>query len=110
MTEPPDPPEANGAAWAALLSAAIGGAAVGTATVLAECSPTAARLLQWYRPAGSLSGVAGCAVLAWAGGWAALHVRWRGKHLRRETALLVVTCGLVAAGVLATFPPVYELF
>ena len=100
---------ANGPAWAAILAAAIGGFAVAVLTDLSEVSPRAAALLQWYRPAGALSGVAGGAVLVWAGTWAALHARWHGRDLRRSTLLLTATCTMVAASIVCTFPPFYQL-
>ena len=110
-TSPPPPPRpvANGAAWAALLSAAIGGGTFAVLTDLSEASRAASGKLQWYGPAGSLSGVAIGSVVIWAGVWAGLHVRWRGRTLARQRTLLAITGALVVLSLVATFPPFYEL-
>jgi hypothetical protein len=109
-SEFPEPlPAPNGPAWAALLSAAIGGAAFGLLTDASEASPRLSRLLNWYHPSGSLSGVAICAVLIWAAAWLALHARWNHRALRRQKTLTAVTCLLVLLALLATFPPFYDL-
>jgi hypothetical protein len=102
--------ESDGPAWAALLAGAIGAFAFAGLTVASEASAAVARALLWYRPAGSLSGVAGGAVLTWAIAWVALHLRWAGRHVKRSRLLLVVVIGLVVAALLGTCPPVYELF
>jgi len=101
---------ANGPAWAVMLSASIGAVAFGSLTMLSECSPRASHFLLWYRPAGSLSGVAICAILIWVGVWAVLHARWKSKRIGYQRSLMVVILALVLFSLLATFPPFYELF
>ena len=81
----------------------------GIATDLSECSPRAAKLLLWYRPAGSLSGVAGVAILIWVVVWAALFVLWRGKRIANGRILMAIILAVGGAAIVATFPPFYEL-
>lgn len=105
-----EPPSlGSGAAWAGLLAAGIGGVTFGALTDLSETSAAASRALQWYQPAGSLSGVAIGTILVWFTLWAILHLRWKNKQLRHERTLLIVTCLLVVIALVATFPPFYEL-
>ena len=61
-----------------------------------------------YGPAGGLSGRSTFAVVVWLGAWGILHARWRGRALE---ARQVFTWALVlmALGILAAFPPVWEL-
>jgi hypothetical protein len=100
----------NGSAWAALLSAGIGAFAFGVMTILSEVfTKWASRTLQWYRPSGALSGVAGCAVIVWLVVWVVLHTRWNGKQLQRHYALMITTLLLAVAALIATFPSFYEL-
>jgi hypothetical protein len=100
---------ASGAAWAALLSAGIGGLAVGLITDVSECSPRISKLLVWYHPAGALSGVAICAIIVWLISWAILHICCNGKTVKAQGMLIAVISFLAAAAVVTTFPPFYEL-
>jgi hypothetical protein len=99
----------NGAAWAALLAASIGAAGFGLLTVLSESSHAASKILQWYPPAGSLSGVAICAILIWAAAWVVLHVRWKRQTIQNASMLMAISFAMVLLALLATFPPFYEL-
>jgi hypothetical protein len=99
----------NGAAWATLLAAGLGGFAFGLITDLSECSARVAKLLAWYRPAGALSGVVICAIIVWLGIWAALHTRWNGKRLEAQGTLIAIISLLALAAVVTTFPPFYEM-
>jgi hypothetical protein len=101
---------ANGAAWAALLAAGIGGFAFGLITDASECSATISKHLIWYQPAGALSGVAICAIIVWLISWAGLHIWWSGRRIKAQGMLIAVISFLAAAAVLTTFPPFYELF
>ncbi|HZZ42088.1 MAG TPA: hypothetical protein VFE58_04060 [Tepidisphaeraceae bacterium] len=100
----------NGLAWAALLSSAIGCAAFGVATILSESSANLSQSLNWYRPSGSLSGVAGSAVAIWLVSWITLALIWKGRRLQHERTLIAVILFLVLASLIATFPPFYEIF
>lgn len=99
----------NGDAWAALLSASIGAIAFGIITDMSECSEKVSGLLQWYRPAGALSGVGISAVAIWIATWVALQGRWKSKRLQNQRTILAVTIILSLAALLTTFPPFYEL-
>ena len=99
----------NGAAWAALLSAGIGGLGFGILTDISECSPSASKLLlKVYPPAGSLSGVAVCSVLVWIAVWMALHARWHRRQIHHQRTMVVVIVLLTLAALVTTFPPFYE--
>ena len=101
----------DGPAWAALVSAGIGGLGFGILTDLSEIFPDRAKhLLQFYPPAGSLTGVAVCAIVIWAAAWFGLHVRWNGKQIKHKRTLMAVTLLLVLAALVLTFPPFYDMF
>jgi hypothetical protein len=99
----------NGPAWAALIAGAFGGFLFGVLTDISEVSKTASDHLQWYRPAGALSGVAIAAVAIWLIVWAILHVLWKNKRMQNQQLLLLISCALILGGIIATFPPFYEL-
>lgn len=100
----------NGPAWAALLAAGIGCVSFGVITDISESSARVSRALQWYSPAGSLSGVAMCAIVIWLIAWAALHARWRDRQLANQRTLMTATFLLILAALVTTFPPFYGLF
>ncbi len=107
MTTTQPPP--NGPAWAGLLSAAIGAIAFGIITDLSECSAKISKLLQWYRPAGALSGVGICTVVIWLTTWVVLHRRWKTSRVHNQQALMIFTITLSALSLVLTFPLFYEL-
>ena len=97
---------ANGAALASFLGAGIGAFAMGVLVILNEAGLFAAPAL--YAPAGGVSGRTTFAALIWLIGWAALHSRWKDRHIesRRVNTATVLLIGL---GVLLCFPPVWGL-
>lgn len=99
----------NGAAMAAILSAALGVFVIGVATVLASASPSIKNLLNWWNPAGPLSGKTGVGVIAWIMTWGVLHLLWRGKEIRFRP-VWIVSVILLIGGLLLTFPPIFEAF
>jgi hypothetical protein len=101
---------ANGAVWATLLAAGVGGLAFGLITDVSECSASISKHLIWYPPAGALSGVAICAVIIWIIFWGGLHIRWREKRIEAQGKLVAMITFLALAAVVTTFPPFYELF
>jgi len=110
MTEPTlleDRP--NGPVAAALLGGGLGAATLGLLTTLGENCKPIGDALNWWKPAGSLTGKAGLAVAAFFVSWGILHFVLRGKNVRfiRIAVLAVVLLGL---GLLGTFPPFFELF
>jgi hypothetical protein len=98
----------NGPAAAAILSAGAGCAFMGILSVVAGASKPIAKLLTFYVPTGSLSGVSSVAILLWLVTWFILAKRWRLKTIAigkvNTTAFL-----LLALGVLLTFPPFADL-
>jgi hypothetical protein len=97
----------NGAALAAFLGAGIGAFAVGLFVLLNEAGLFAAPAV--YGPAGGVSGRTTLAVVTWLAAWALLHARWKDRELEARRVLRV-TLGLIALGVLATFPPLWGIF
>lgn len=111
-TEPTDPvPEhaIDGASLAAVLAAGIGGFAMGLFVILHVTGVYSAPGL--YGPAGGVSGRTTFAVVVWLAAWAVLHIRWKDEVPGPERVSRVVraTLVLVALGLLATFPPLWEL-
>jgi hypothetical protein len=98
---------ANGPAWAALLAAGIGGFAMGLVVLLNEAGIFTAPSL--YAPSGGVSGRTTIAVAVWLVSWAVLHARWRERRVEARR-IRTVMLALIAAGLVATFPPVWALF
>lgn len=99
----------NGAAAAAVLAAAIGTAVLGLLTTLAAASKGIGVALDFYAPAGPLSGKSTVTVIVWLAAWIVLHVAWRNRQVAPR-ALTWLTLALVVLGLLGTFPPVFEAF
>lgn len=99
----------NGAAAAAVLAAGIGSFVLGLFTTLAAASEGIKELLNWYGPAGPLSGKSSLAVIAWLVAWGILHVRWKDREVNFDR-IFVITLVLIGLGLLLTFPPVFEAF
>ncbi len=99
----------NGPAAAAILSAGVGSAIIGLMTTGAVISAELKAALNWWSPAGPLTGKTGLGVIAWLVTWVVLHVLWKDKDVPL-IRVLVVTLVLLALGLLLTFPPVFESF
>jgi len=93
----------------ALLAGGIGSAVLGLMTILAEASASVKTALTWSTPVGALSGKTGWAVIAFFVSWLVLQVIFRGKNVNfaRFTTVALV---LLVFGLLATFPPIFDLF
>lgn len=99
----------DGPALAAVFSAALGTALIGLATIAAQANVAIKNALNWWDPAGPLTGKTGVGVLAWLLSWLVLHCLWQGRELpfrRLWTCSLV----LILIGFLGTFPLVFEAF
>jgi hypothetical protein len=98
----------NGAAAAALLSAAIGAFALGVLALVGDAFAWAARALNLWNPTGPLSGVTSVAIAVWLVSWLALSRQWAHRQidLARINRLAAV---LFIAGLLLTFPPFMDL-
>lgn len=90
---------------AAILGAGIGAFAMGLVVILGELGVSIPAV---YAPAGGVSGRTSAAAIIWLVAWAVLHYRWRDKSIEPRR-IHAWTLGLVAAGVLLTFPPVWAL-
>jgi hypothetical protein len=104
--QPAKPPEANGTAMAAFLSAGIGAFAMGAIVLLNEAGLFAAPSL--YAPAGGVTGRTTLAAIVWLIAWGVLHTRWKTRDIA-PGRVYAVTLILVALGVLGTFPPFWGL-
>jgi hypothetical protein len=76
---------------------------------LAEANPGLKDALILSQPTGSPSGKSTVAVAAWLAVWPLLHWRLKDREVQLR-GVLRLTWLLVAFGVLATFPPFYNLF
>jgi hypothetical protein len=107
----PKPVEASdvpGTVAAALISAGIAMAIFGAVIVLGEASDTVAGWLNFYDPVGPLSGKTTVATAAYLFSWHLLHERMRTRTVRFQS-IMSMTIGLLAVGVLLTFPPVFKV-
>jgi hypothetical protein len=99
-------PGANGAVWAALLAASIGGFAMGFVVLLNEAGVFAAPSL--YVPSGGVSGRTTIAAVVWLVSWGVLHTTWKSRQVdpRRIRLAMIILIGL---GLLGCFPPLWRL-
>jgi hypothetical protein len=97
----------NGPAAAALLAGGIAAVVYGIIIILSEGIAAVATALNWYNPAGPLSGKTTLAVIVWLVIWAVLGNQWKDKDVdfprMANTALI-----LLVVGVLLTVPPVFD--
>jgi hypothetical protein len=106
MTEPQTTP--NGPVAAAVLSCGLGGCILGVLAIAADASKHLAAALNFYNPAGPLSGVTTVAIALWLITWAVLAGRWKTKTLAFSKVTAVAFLFL-ALGLLLTFPPIGDL-
>ncbi len=97
----------NGPAAAALLAGGIAAVVYGILIILSERVPALATALNWYNPAGPLSGTTSLTVILWLVLWAILGNLWKDKDVdfqRTSTTALI----LLVIGFLLTIP--FEFF
>jgi hypothetical protein len=87
----------------------VGSAVIGLLTTGAVISAGLKSALNWWGPAGPLTGKTGVGVIAWLVSWIVLHILWKDEDVA-FVRVLVVTLVLLALGLLLTFPPVFEAF
>lgn len=104
--EPWTPGLTNGAAMAAVLASAIGSFAMGTFVLLNEAGLFGSPAL--YAPAGGVTGRTTFATTVWLMAWGVLHARWRSREVA-PGPVFTWALVLIAAAVLATFPPMWGL-
>ena len=100
---------ANGPVAAAVLSCGLGCFLLGVLAVSADGSKSLAASLNFYNPAGPLSGVTTVAIALWLICWTVLTARWKSKQLAFGK-ISAVAFTLLALGLLLTFPPIGDLF
>lgn len=98
----------NGAAAAAILSAGAGCGSLGVIAWLGDAFPAIARLLDFYKPTGPLSGVTTTAIFVWLALWFILSRAWGGRALQMDVVNAIALL-LLGAGALLTFPPFGDL-
>lgn len=99
----------NGAAAAAILAASIGSLVLGVFTILSDRSAAWKSLLTFYRPTGALSGVTTVAILLWLVVWGVLDRLWKSRTVSLKQ-INVAAIILLTLSLLATFPPIGDLF
>ena len=102
----PDLP--NGPGAAAILAAGIGCAAVGILAFAGDASDAIGKLLNFFNPVGTLSGVTTIAIIVWLVAWFFLDRQWRTKTVALAKINVAAFVGL-AIGLLLTFPPFIDL-
>lgn len=94
----------NGPGAAAILAAGIGCAALGVLSLWGDASERVGRLLNFYNPTGTLSGVTTVSILIWLVCWFVLNRQWHSKTVNTSVTNGLAFLGL-AVGLLLTFPP-----
>ena len=100
---------ATGEAAASFLAGGIGCFIIGLLTTLAEI-PALVNLknaLNWWNPAGPLTGKTGVGVLAFFVAWAIAHFTMKDKDVNLKTYVIVAAV-LTGLGFLLTFPPFFQ--
>ncbi|VAW42765.1 hypothetical protein MNBD_CHLOROFLEXI01-3375 [hydrothermal vent metagenome] len=100
---------ATGVAAATLISSGIGALVLGLMTTGAVVIEGLKGSLNWWNPAGSLTGKSSVAVIAWLISWALLNTLWKGKDVDLRKSY-IITLVLIGLGVLFTYPPFFEAF
>src|SRR6266545_7136859 len=98
----------NGPVAAAMIAGGIGSTVIALLTVLAEASVPIKDSLNWWAPAGPLTGKALLGVIMFFASWIVLHFIYRGKNVNFTRAATVALV-LLGLGLLGTFPPFFDL-
>ncbi len=98
----------NGPGAAAILAAGIGSATLGILAFAGDASDTVGRLLNFYNPTGTLSGVTILAIIVWLVAWFVLAKSWGTKTVA-VNKINIVAFALLIVGFLLTFPPFMDL-
>lgn len=99
----------NGPVAAVMLAGGLGSATIGLMTVLAAASEPINNALNWWTPAGPLTGKTLTGVIVFFVSWVVLYGIFRSKnvHFARVATIALILLGL---GLLGTFPPFFDLF
>jgi hypothetical protein len=98
----------NGSGAAAILAAGIGCAALGILALAGDASDAIGKLLNFYNPVGTLSGVTTVAIIVWLVAWYVLNRLWQAQTVAMAKVNVAAFIGL-AIGLLLTFPPFMDL-
>lgn len=99
----------TGVAAATFVAGGIGALVLGLMTTGAVISEGLKNALDWWNPAGPLTGKTGIAVIFWLISWILLNTLWKGKDVDLRKSF-IITMVLIGLGLLFTFPPVFEAF
>jgi hypothetical protein len=99
----------NGEAAAAFVAAGIGCLTIGVLTVLETIFGFLHTLLQFYPPAGSITGISTVMVVVWLVTWFILYWLWKSKQVN-FTRVVVIVLACILLGVIGIFPPFVHLF
>jgi hypothetical protein len=99
----------TGPAAAAMISGAIGAFVIGLLTTGVVIFEGLREALNWWNPAGPLTGKTGVGVIAWLISWALLNTVWKDREYDLRKAF-IITLIFLTFGVILTFPPVFEAF
>ena len=103
------PTKPNGVAAAAILAAGIGAFVLGLMIVTTQALPAWSSAVMVYPPAGPLSGITILTVIAYVAALGVLISRWRMRNVNFGR-IWAASLGLLALGLLGSFPPFYQLF
>ncbi len=103
------PTNKNGSASAAILAAGVASFALGVITTLVEAVPEAKSALSVVDSVGPLSGKIEIVIAIWLVAWLVLHFVWKDTN-QNLSQVLGGTFGLIALGLIGTFPLFYDLF
>jgi hypothetical protein len=98
----------NGPGAAAILAAGIGCAAMGILAFAGDASDTIGKLLNFYNPTGTLSGVTTLTIVIWLAAWFILSRMWAHSTVALAKVNLVAFA-LLLVGFLLTFPPAMDV-
>ncbi len=99
----------TGPAAAAMIASGIGALTIGILTTGAVISAGLKTALNFYNPAGSLSGKTTVGVVVWLVSWLLLNTIWKNREYDLGRAF-TITLVLIVAGLALTFPPIFEAF
>lgn len=99
----------DGTISAAMLAGGIGCLVIGLMTTGAVISDRLKNILDWWKPAGPLSGKTGVGIIVWLIAWVILHLLLKDQAPELKK-MLIISLILIALGFILTFPPVFEAF
>ena len=80
----------------------------GVLAFAADASDALGKMLNFYNPTGTLSGVTTLAIIIWLVSWFALNGMWRTRNVAMGM-VNVAAFALLGVGFLLTFPPFMDL-